>query len=367
MTFTTKDTQKCKGFAILIMLFHHLYLEPARYDDFVISFAPFPEFLVVHAANFMKICVGIYVFLSAYGLTLSYNRWKGSDVKFVVYRYFKTMMTFFAVYVLAIAVSLVLDKNWNVASVYELGEDAGVGAWAAFGWAMVVDFLGFARLFGTPTFNGTWWYMSLAIMLIVLLPLLFKLHQKIGTGYMVILATVLPPALGLSGDVLIRYLLCIVLGIACARADTLGKVKAWYAAAKPKIKIGTFAGMTLLLLALFLLRQGTYKGAFIELWDSIAPVVCIFYLFLFIHGLPGIGPVLSFFGKYSTLIFLTHTFYRAYWFRSIAYGFESAWLNYGLLIVVATVIAVVIDLLLKAVRYQKLERWVLDKVMAAKF
>ena len=37
--------------------------------------------------------------------------------------------------------------------------------------AMVLDFFGLAKLFGTSTLNGTWWYMSAAIIFIICVPL----------------------------------------------------------------------------------------------------------------------------------------------------------------------------------------------------
>ena len=57
MTFSQKDTAKCKGFAILIMLFHHLYADTGRFSDLSIDFWPLSQNTAVQIANFMKICV----------------------------------------------------------------------------------------------------------------------------------------------------------------------------------------------------------------------------------------------------------------------------------------------------------------------
>ena len=90
--FTLNDTTKCKGIAIMMMLFHHMFLAPDRYKGFTLDFSPFAESSVNTFANFFKICVGVYVFLSAYGLTCSYNKWNNGNSRFLAYRYFKMML-----------------------------------------------------------------------------------------------------------------------------------------------------------------------------------------------------------------------------------------------------------------------------------
>lgn len=40
--------------------------------------------------------------------------------------------------------------------------------------SMGIDFLGLVKLFGTATMNGTWWYMSAAIIFIICVPLFMK-------------------------------------------------------------------------------------------------------------------------------------------------------------------------------------------------
>lgn len=353
MTFSQKDTAKCKGFAILIMLFHHLYADTGRFSDLSIDFWPLSQNTAVQIANFMKICVGIYVFLSAYGLTLSYSKWGKGDGKFFLFRYFKMMFPFFAVYILLAVCSLFVPSGWNLATAYRLPENAGFGAYCSFVFAMGVDFLGLAHLFGMPTFNATWWYMSLAIVIIALIPVLYRAVKKLGWGYAAALAATLPFALGLPTVSLTRYLLCMVLGVAAAQNDLLAKGKEYYVNLSAVKKLLTFAAMTGLLILSVVLRQGRYKGDLVEIWDSLIPVLTIVYLYWFVGDLPMVGSVLNFFGKYSTTIFLTHTFIRYYWLRSISYYFSCAWLNFVTLTVLSTIAAMVIDGLLKLIRYQR--------------
>lgn len=351
MTFSTKDTRICKGFGILIMLFHHMYADVARFSDVSLNFFPLSQGLTVEISNYMKICVGIYVFLSAYGLALSYEKWKKGDGKFVAFRYMKMMVPFFAIYGLMILLSFVFGENWNIPKAYGLAADPGLRDYCALVLAMALDFLGLAHLFGTPTFCATWWYMSLAILIILLIPLLCRLCKGLGWGYAAVLAAAAPFALGLDVISLTRYFLCIVLGVGFAQNDLLARSKE---AVCRKGKLGYFLGMSALLVLSLVLRQGKYKGALIEIWDSVIPVLWILYLYFFVCDLPILSRVLDFFGKYSTTMFLTHTFIRYYWFRPLVYSQENAWLNYLILVALSTLAAMAIDGLMQLLRLDKL-------------
>lgn len=72
--FTVEKTNLCKGVAILIMLFHHLFFRPESWPLYFykIKLGSIP--LIGYIASQGKICVSIFVFLSAYGLTLSVRK-----------------------------------------------------------------------------------------------------------------------------------------------------------------------------------------------------------------------------------------------------------------------------------------------------
>ena len=74
MQFSKKDTNVVKGVAIIAMLFHHCYVTEVSFKAHGVSFAPFSKGTVVSLALWSKVCVGIFVFLSAYGITLALKR-----------------------------------------------------------------------------------------------------------------------------------------------------------------------------------------------------------------------------------------------------------------------------------------------------
>ena len=74
MTFTKADTRKVKGMAIIMMVLHHSFMMPERYKGMNVIFTPFAEEQFNWICWSFKICVAVFTFLSAFGITLSYKQ-----------------------------------------------------------------------------------------------------------------------------------------------------------------------------------------------------------------------------------------------------------------------------------------------------
>ena len=74
MTFTKTDTRKVKGMAIIMMVLHHSFMMPERYKGMNVIFTPFAEEQFNWICWSFKICVAVFTFLSAFGITLSYKQ-----------------------------------------------------------------------------------------------------------------------------------------------------------------------------------------------------------------------------------------------------------------------------------------------------
>lgn len=70
--FSKNETLKAKGIAILLLLFHHLFYDSERIEQSGVQFLIFQQDIVQQIAVAARICVWIFVFLSAYGLTYQY-------------------------------------------------------------------------------------------------------------------------------------------------------------------------------------------------------------------------------------------------------------------------------------------------------
>lgn len=88
MSFSKNETQKVKGIAFLFLLFHHMYRTVddmyAHGADFILSSS-----FVSCIAHVLRVCVFIFVFVTAYGITLQLIRSQEkhhSNVKFLLCR-----------------------------------------------------------------------------------------------------------------------------------------------------------------------------------------------------------------------------------------------------------------------------------------
>ena len=61
--FTKEQSLAIKGAAILLMMWHHLFLA-GRFDDYTIDFRPFQEWQITHFAAYAKICVSYVAVLA---------------------------------------------------------------------------------------------------------------------------------------------------------------------------------------------------------------------------------------------------------------------------------------------------------------
>ena len=122
-----------KGIAIVIMLFHHMYLSQDRFEGLNVVFTPFSADRIMYLCRTFKICVPIYAFISGYGLYLSYRKNNSTPGKWTAKRLIKTMGGFWIIWGLSVVGSQ-LYNGYAVARYFGNGNIAkGVSA-------MVLDF-----------------------------------------------------------------------------------------------------------------------------------------------------------------------------------------------------------------------------------
>ncbi len=323
--FSKKDTNIVKGVAILAMLFHHSYVTNVKFKVHGVSFAPLSRDTVITLAYWSKVCVGIFVFLSAYGIALSlkklyeqkqYNRQNISLV--TMRRVWRILSGFWPIFLLAVlGCALWAPDSFQV---YQ-------GGMAKLLY-MFIDFVGLAHFFDTPTLMGTWWYLSLAFMEVILLPILYYLYRRYGAFIMISLSYFLPVALSLEMSSLMRYLPAMLMGIWFAEENLFVKV------ADYKLPHTGWAGtrvlelvmLTVVLLGTVWLKTSAFGKEYKNITDSITPLAVILFTWLFLSGIPVLRDMLSLCGKYSMNIFLLHNFIRTRWFEDFSYSFTFWWL-----------------------------------------
>ncbi|MCC8073259.1 MAG: acyltransferase, partial [Clostridiales bacterium] len=307
--FTKKDSSCLKGVAIMMMLYHHLYCSAGRFEDYEVSFWPFSYDFATGLSLALKICVSFFVFVTGYGLyksikNISMNRNEVS--KWTLSRTLKTMSGFYFVFILSSFVAQIIDSKFTETF---FSEDTSVPKGIIY---VLSDFLGFSNLLGTPSLNGTWWYMAAAVIFIILIPIIFIIGEKIGYISIFALFCLIPYLFNVDYPGATNPLLffpILVLGMFFAKYNIFEKIE------KGLNKINKFAAYILCFivfgLATVFLAYIAITTSYEKMWIlqlNIAPVVYILFLRFCVIRIPVIKQILDFLGKRSMSIFLTHTF-----------------------------------------------------------
>ena len=364
MKFTKEHTMQMKGIAIIILLFHHCFLNAQRWATvpyeklattkgwgyYPISFAPFSSHTIQYLASFSKICVAMFVFMTGYGMWVSYeSQKKKTTMSNYIKKRMVTLMTGFLI--IFVVTEILAIPTGRFIEVY--GHDFRSVVY------MIIDALGLAKLLGTPLFCLTWWYMSLAIVLIMIFPFVHSIMEKYQ--WVVVVASIIVPracGFGQSTD-LFRYLLAYTLGMYFAQHDLLARIKEKFMEQNVAGKLLSLIVSLIGLAVIIKCRQNAWIGwKYLDFWDGFAAMYMIVISYIYILNGKWIVKGLGFRGKHSMNIFLIHSFYRDVFFHEFTYSFYYAWLDYIVLMAISLVTSIVLEWFKKLIRYEKFIDWV---------
>lgn len=364
MKFTKEHTMQMKGIAIIILLFHHCFLNAQRWATvpyeklattkgwgyYPISFAPFSSHTIQYLASFSKICVAMFVFMTGYGMWVSYeSQKKKTTMSNYIKKRMVTLMTGFLI--IFVVTEILAIPTGRFIEVY--GHDFRSVVY------MIIDALGLAKLLGTPLFCLTWWYMSLAIVLIMIFPFVHSIMGKYQ--WVVVVASIIVPracGFGQSTD-LFRYLLAYTLGMYFAQHDLLARIKEKFMEQNVAGKLLSLIVSLIGLAVIIKCRQNAWIGwKYLDFWDGFAAMYVIVISYIYILNGKWIVKGLGFLGKHSMNIFLIHSFYRDVFFHEFTYSFYYAWLDYIVLMAISLVTSIVLEWFKKLIRYEKFIDWV---------
>ena len=364
MKFTKEHTMQMKGIAIIILLFHHCFLNTQRWATvpyeklattkgwgyYPISFAPFSSHTIQYLASFSKICVAMFVFMTGYGMWVSYeSQKKKTTMSNYIKKRMVTLMTGFLI--IFVVTEILAIPTGRFIEVY--GHDFRSVVY------MIIDALGLAKLLGTPLFCLTWWYMSLAIVLIMIFPFVHSIMEKYQ--WIVVVASIIVPracGFGQSTD-LFRYLLAYTLGMYFAQHDLLARIKEKFMEQNVAGKLLSLIVSLIGLAVIIKCRQNAWIGwKYLDFWDGFAAMYVIVISYIYILNGKWIVKGLGFLGKHSMNIFLIHSFYRDVFFHEFTYSFYYAWLDYIVLMAISLLTSIVLEWFKKLIRYEKFIDWV---------
>ena len=342
-----------------MMYVHHFYLSPERWAGYTVDFFPLTEGLTLYIAQFFKICVGLFVFLTGYGMTISMKKnnpqteiTTTKTLPYIEKRLFSLLSNFIFIFLL---IQIICFPTGRFFEIYGKSGSALI--------YFVIDMFGLAKLFRTPSFIGTWWYMSLAIVLIIIFPLMLKLYREYR--WILIFAVILVPRLSgldFTKD-LFHWILAMTLGMVCAETDLFTLWKNFEDNKFQKIPSAfLFLFHLIILVGLIVCRQSEAGSNLLDVFDGIIPVYVIYFSLRYIVNIPGIHSILIFLGKHSMNMFLTHTLIRTTYFEAYSYGFGNAWINVIVLLIETVLISMIIEFLKKVTHFNQFTKNICNRI-----
>lgn len=315
--FDKNESLKVKGIAIVLLLFHHLFFSSSRIEAGNIQTVMISRESLMVLGSLARICVYLFLFISAYGLTVQYIRFleekTGCYGKYLIKRWISLMKPYWFVFVLSCFVSFIafppINARFNGYFLYFL--------LCGMGWS---DF------FATPLPVGSWWYMSFAQILLLMLPVILGLVKKTGVSAVVIVFFLLQfiDTSGLYskfGGEYVNYIFTVILGVWLANSRGLEKYD-------ERIKSCggiRFLEAILLICASVGFSWLNYKYGPVDEWKltkiALALSACSTVIFSYrVIRWRFVENILIYLGKHSGNIFLLHSFGYTFFLKFIYFS-----------------------------------------------
>ena len=335
-----RQTNVCKGIAIFMMYFHHLFYSEENFVDAEIVLTFCPQETVIKIARTCQVCVAIFVFLTGYDVTRQFKE-EQIDVSQNMSTYIRKQMLnllsdFWFVYVVAI-----LCGNICFTQIYSSRIAYGNSFWESCVY-MIIDSLGLADAVGTPSYNATWWYMSLAICLVFIVPLMIVGVERLGFTLMIGLVIMISLCMADTVDLKIgAWLFSVLLGIVFAFYDIFEKIPR-------KWKSGVIA-------LIITISMGVVRSMMKLYWltDAVMAVAICYLAKEYLTKCKGIGVFLENVGVQYMNLILAYSFVSSYFFHEFTYSWKYPLVIWFVLLMDTLLISLVLEYIKKVFHYQK--------------
>lgn len=288
--FSIDDTNQAKGIALILLLWYHLFVSSGEnFGTWNIGDVE----IVRMTARFSQICVGVFVFLSGYGLYRSQIGKQIGIKSFYLKHYTKLYETYWLIWIIFVPISIFVF-NRTFSSVYPENTLLHI----------ILNFFGLQYTMLDFGYNPTWWFMSCIIILYFLYPFLKALIDKFN--FLILLMTLVFSIFAVNISFagfqpyapVEEYLLTFVLGVFVAKYNLFVRIKELKYS-----RLLKFAVLIVLFIVFVFFRFQLGKKSLI-LTDGVLTLVILQFMFLLNRNIK----FLIFIGKHSYSIFLFHTF-----------------------------------------------------------
>ena len=336
-----------KGIAIVLMFIHHLFYSNnvlnRRINDYtVLNYAPLGNSRVILFSQLCKVCVAIFVFVTAYGTykQVSRHQEKTNYANYSVQHYIKLIGSKFPILLVFGLLGLFTGYKNPVDLYFSKGLIRGV-------IYMLFDILCLSHTFATPMMNPAWWYLSLAVLWIFLIPILVPVANRYGSVFLLALSVLLPSMAGLDSSAIFwRYLPTAMLGLLYAQYDLFERSREGLSNKALRLLILVVVGVSACLFKMRIPRL-------VFLFEPIvACVTCAFAIE--IASVPLMSNVLDCLGIHSSNMYMTHNLLLGYYLTDIIYSASNWILITCLFILISLIVSLITEFVKKKSRYDKL-------------
>lgn len=336
--FTKEHSLITKGILVIMLLIHHVFY-PNNIGNYGVRTIISDEVVRNNIILFCRICIAGFAFLTAYGMCQKYKKAGENKKEFLrlnIIRLIKLEASVIIVYLAAVLYKQFVMGE-SISELY-IGEGKNIFRQLVF---MGIDMLGLAKYAGAPQINVTWWYLSLFILLIAILPFIFMVYKKFR--YLCLPVLLLMPFTPVL--ILKDVFPSVCLGIAFGYEN-------WFEKLGNKKIIKKMIGF-LVSLALFYLAY-----VLLPFEDMLSPYTLAFIIPYMVYDvisyIPIVSHCLKFVGRYSMNIFLIHTFIYMYFHSDFIYSFHNSWTILAVLLGVSLLVSIVIEGFKRITGYNKL-------------
>ncbi|MGN1147616.1 MAG: acyltransferase family protein [Lachnospiraceae bacterium] len=350
--FSKEKSLEVKGLGVVLLLLHHLFSFETDTQMPEVRFLLLNQETASQVAAFCKSCVALFLFVTAYGMTLKFKETegkKGEIARVTLKKYVSLLLTFLFVFVFSHIVWLIFGQGSNL-KLY--GSDFSAILFFLF------DAIGISYFYGSPMLNATWWYMPVIFAALLVLPLLWKVYKQIGWG-LVPAAMLLPTMFCLPSSYGTAYLLTMSLAMCAADRSWLEKIAGMKWSASVAGKAGKIVAEILLIYVIYRVRTNV---GYEMLMDGVFAFIAADMVYEFLGRVPVLGKVLRILGKNSMNIFLTHSLLMLYLFRDFIYSFRYSLLIFAVLLLLSLAVSYMIELMKKICRFSKLHQMIMTKM-----
>ncbi len=341
-----------------MMLVHHLFLGRPEYGT-----------TIVNLALACKVCVAMFVFLSGYGMTVTFPKVTESRIKvnlfFLCKRYAKFFLNYWFVFFIMVPLGVFvfgrpLEAAYvNTENIFESFEATSVDKARIIKY-LISDLLGQQ---GLDSYNITWWFNAIVLMLWLFFPIFYWMMKTKVLSICFIAFVLINPgnvlnvlhyvvALGFP-----TYIVPFVMGILVAlRIDVINRL---LNKSHPYFILGLSTTISVLLLCL--------RGVLSPYWGfKVEPFACVFLVLSTVSFCRLTKLKLRWLqcvGKHSMNMYLTHTFIFSYFFSGFIYGFKMPILIFLALFFTSFLLSVCLEFVKKKIGFYKLQNKVVDIII----